>query len=267
MLDWIFELAQASPVAHALGLLALVCAAGMAVGSIRVKGIGLGSSGVLFVGILVGQWGQPIDRHTLNFVKEFGLVLFVFAMGLSLGPGFFASLRSDGLKLNVLAAILVIMAGVLAPLLGWMAGLERESIGGLFAGASINVPALGAAQQSLATLPGISSERLSLPALACAVSYPAAIVGSLGTLLLLKVLFGIDPAKEGEAYASERRRPVEPLIRRTLVVENAAVAGTAIEEVCRRIGQGVVVSRIRRAGESEVRAALQGTNVGVGDAV
>jgi putative transport protein len=267
MLDWIFELPRTSPVAHALGLLALVCAVGMAVGSLKFKGIGLGSSGVLFVGILVGQWGQPIDRQTLNFVKEFGLVLFVFAMGLQLGPGFFASLRSDGLKLNVLAAALVILAGILSPLLGWMAGLERESIGGLFAGASINVPALGAAQQSLATLPEISPQRLALPALACAVSYPAAIVASLGTLLLLKTLFRIDPVKEAEAYARKRQTVVEPLIRRAMVVENAQVDGVEIDEACRRVGEGVVVSRIRRATEAEVRTALQGTRLHIGDAI
>ena len=127
MLDWLFELPQTSPIAHAVALLALVCAAGMAVGSIKVKGIGLGSSGVLFVGILVGQFGQPIDKHTLNFVKEFGLVLFVFAMGLQLGPGFFASLRSEGLKLNVLAAVLVVLAGVLAPLLSGLPLTEQLS--------------------------------------------------------------------------------------------------------------------------------------------
>src|SRR5262245_53008124 len=267
MLDWLFELQRTSPVAHALGLISLVCAAGMAVGSVKVKGIGLGSSGVLFVGILVGQWGQPIDRTTLNFIKEFGLVLFVFALGLQLGPGFFASLRSDGLKLNVLAGLLVILAGVLAPLLGWVAGMDSAAVGGLFAGASINVPALGAAQQSLATLPGITPERLALPALACAVSYPAAIVGSLGTLVLVKILFRIDPVKEAEQYAANRRRPVEPLMRRSLVVENAQLGGVALDEVCRRVGQWVVVSRIRRAGEVEVRAASQKTPIGVGDAI
>lgn len=267
MLEWLIELPHTSPVAHALGLLALVCAVGMAVGSIRVKGIGLGSSGVLFVGILAGQWGQPIDKPTLHFVKEFGLVLFVFAMGLQLGPGFFASLRSDGLKLNLLAAALVIMAGVLAPTLVWILDLQRESVGGLFAGASINVPALGAAQQSLATIPNISSERLALPALACAVSYPAAIVASLGTLLLLKLLFRIDPVQEAQAYASERRRPVEPLTRRALVVENRQVEGVLIDEACRRVSDGIVVSRIRRASEAEVRAALPGTRLGVGDVV
>jgi putative transport protein len=267
MLDWFFQLPQTSPVAHALGLIALVCAAGMAIGSIKVKGIGLGSSGVLFVGILVGQLTLPIDRQTLNFVKEFGLVLFVFAMGLQLGSGFFASLRQGGLRLNLLAAVLVIMAGMLTPLFGWMASMEPEALGGLFAGASINVPALGAAQQSLATLPGVSPERLALPALACAVTYPAAIVGSLATLLLLKIIFRINPAQEAEEYAAQRRKPIEPLIRRTLIVEQEAFANLPLDEVCRRIGGNVVVSRIRRSGETDVGAALKGTLVNVGDTI
>src|SRR6478672_2393134 len=196
MLDWLFELPRTSPVAHALGLLALVCAVGMAVGSLKFKGIGLGSSGVLFVGILVGQLGQPIDRQTLNFIKEFGLVLFVFALGLQLGSGFFASLRSTGLRLNLLAAAMVIMTGILAALVGWIVGIDPAAVGGLFAGASVNIPALGAAQQSLATLNDIGTDRLALPALACAVSYPAAIVGSLASLVVLKILFRIDPVKE-----------------------------------------------------------------------
>ncbi|HEX5104708.1 MAG TPA: potassium uptake protein TrkA, partial [Pirellulaceae bacterium] len=219
MLDWLLELPQTSPVGHAIGLLALVCAVGMAVGSIKWKGIGLGSSGVLFVGILVGQWSDPIDAHTLNFVKEFGLVLFVFTLGLQLGPGFFASLRADGLKLNVLAGLLVVFAGILTPLVGWLAGMDPAAVAGLFAGASTNTPALGAAQQSLASMPDISSQQQALTALACAVSYPAAIAGSLGVILAVKMLFRIDPVQEAADYAAQRRQAIPPLHRRTLVVD------------------------------------------------
>src|SRR3954463_4121496 len=104
MFDWFLELHRTSPVAHAIGLLALVCAGGMAVGSIKFKGIGLGSAGVLFMGILVAHFTPAIDKHTLDFVKEFGLVLFVFTMGLQLGPAFFSSFRSEGLRLNAMAA-------------------------------------------------------------------------------------------------------------------------------------------------------------------
>ena len=87
MLDWLFELSQTSPVGHALGLVTLVCAAGMALGSIKFKGIGLGSSGVLLVGILAATLSKPVDPHILSFIREFGLVLFVFTIGLALGPG------------------------------------------------------------------------------------------------------------------------------------------------------------------------------------
>jgi putative transport protein len=267
MLDWLFELSRTSPVAHAVGLITLVCAAGMALGSIKFKGIGLGGAGVLFMGILAAQFSEPVEPHTLTFVKEFGLVLFVFTIGLSLGPGFFASLRAEGLRLNLLAAVLVLSAGVLAPLLGWLVGLDQAAVAGLFAGASTNTPALGAAQQSLATLPGVNPERLALPALACAVSYPAAIAGVLGTLVLLKVLFRIDPEQEAEAYAAQRRQAIEPLSRRTLVVENPELADMTLDKVYSGIGKGVIISRIRSAGETEVRTALRDMRLRLGDAV
>jgi putative transport protein len=267
MLDWIFEVARTSPIAHALGLIALVCAVGMAVGSLKFKGIGLGSSGVLFMGILAAQFSQQPDGRVLTFVRELGLVLFVFTIGLSLGPGFFASLRAEGLRLNVLAAVLVLSAGVLAPLVGWLLGFDAEAIGGLFAGATTNIPALGAAQQSLSQVPGISPERQALPALACAVSYPGSIVGALAVILVLQVLFGIDPAKEAETYEGERRAAIEPLERRTLLVENPELAGQSVAEACRRASGRVAVSRIRRAGHTEVGTALHDAALGLGDTI
>jgi putative transport protein len=267
MLDWLFKISETSPIAHALGLVALVCAVGMALGSLKVKGIGLGSSGVLFMGILAAQFSDPLDARVLSFIREFGLVLFVFTMGLSLGPGFFASLRAEGLRLNVLAAALVLSAGLLAPLVGWLGGFDPEAIGGLFAGATTNVPALGAARQALADIPDISPERQALPALACAVAYPGSIVGALAVILLLQMVFRIDPAKEAENYETQRRAAVEPLARRTLAVENSELAGLRVAEVCRRAGGRVVVSRIRRAGQAEVQAALHDVALGPGDTI
>ncbi len=267
MLDWVFDLSQTSPIAHTLGMISLVCAAGMALGSIKYQGVGLGSAGVLFMGILAAQFSAPVESHMLNFVKEFGLALFVFTIGLQLGPGFFASLRSEGLRLNVLAALLVLLAGVLAPLLGWLVGMDNAAVAGLFAGASTNTPALGAVQQSLTTMPHIDRERLALPALACAVSYPAAIAGLFGTLVLLKVVFRIDPVQEAEADAAARRKAVEPLERRTLVVAQPDLVGLTLEDAYQRSGAQVVVSRIRSPGDTAVRTALRHTRLGLGDTV
>src|SRR5262245_46837059 len=112
-MDWLFDLEKTSPTAHAIAILALVCMTGMSLGSVQGRGIKLGTAGVLFTAILTGHFGEPIDRHTLEFVKEFGLILFVFCIGLQIGPGFFASLRRTGLRLNALAMAIVISGGVI----------------------------------------------------------------------------------------------------------------------------------------------------------
>src|SRR6516225_2231151 len=114
-MNWLFQMHTAQPVAHAIGVLALVCVAGMAVGSIRVRGVGLGTAGVLFAGILVGYFGKAVDHATLDFVKEFGLILFVFTIGLQLGPGFLDALRRDGLRLNAVAVGVVVAGALTAP--------------------------------------------------------------------------------------------------------------------------------------------------------
>ena len=108
-MSWLFDLHKAQPVAHAIGALAFVCVLGMALGSLKFRGVGLGTAGVLFAGIIVGHFGEAVDHHTLDFVKELGLILFVFTIGLQLGPGFFAAFRQQGVKLNLLAAAIVIL--------------------------------------------------------------------------------------------------------------------------------------------------------------
>src|SRR5690349_12797757 len=111
-MSWLWDLARTQPIAHAVLILSLVAASGMALGSVKVRGIGLGTAGVLFAGILFGHFGQKIDHAVLDFVKEFGLVLFVFTIGLQLGPGFFAALREHGMRLNALAASIVALGAL-----------------------------------------------------------------------------------------------------------------------------------------------------------
>src|SRR6188768_1208259 len=208
-MNWIFELYNTQPIAHTVGVLAFVCVVGMSLGSLKFRGIGLGTSGVLFAGILVGHFGEAVDHHMLDFVKEFGLILFVFSIGLQLGPGFFAALRQQGLKMNALAATIVISGAATAPLIGWLAGFDPAAVLGIFSGASTNTPSLGAGTQTLSMVPGIAPDRLTLPALAYAVTYPTAIVGIIGTLLLLKQIFRIDPAREAAEFAAKNKSPAE----------------------------------------------------------
>src|SRR3954447_13556679 len=149
-MGWLFDLNRTQPIAHAIGALAFVCVLGMALGSLKFRGIGLGTAGVLFAGIVVGHFGNPVDEHTLDFVKEFGLLLFVFTIGLQLGPGFFAALRRDGLRLNALALLIIGSGSALALMFWWTLGLDAAAMLGLLSGATTNTPSLGAAQQALA---------------------------------------------------------------------------------------------------------------------
>jgi len=264
-MNWLFQLNSTQPVAHAVGILALVCMAGMALGSVKVRSVGLGTAGVLFAGIVTGHFGKPVDKGTLDFVKEFGLVLFVFTIGLQIGPGFFAALREQGLKQNALAAAIVILGAACAPLIGWLAGFDMAAVLGVFSGASVNMPSLGAATQTLGTLPNISPARLALPALACAVTFPTALVASIVTLLLLKQIFRINPAREAADYAEKHRRHGEPLERRTLVVINSSLDGVRLDAIPRRLEAGVTIARVRHAEETSV--ATDATVIRRGDRI
>ena len=243
-MDWIFQIHDTHPVAQAVAILAMVCAAGMALGSVRIAGAGLGTAGVLFAGIVTGHFAWPVDRNTLEFVKEFGLILFIFTIGLQLGPGFFAALRKQGVRLNALAALIVTMGAVSAPLIGKLAGLDSAAVLGIFSGASVNMPSLGASTQTLGTLPGVSEERLALPALACAVTFPAAILASIASLLILGRLLRIDPGREAAAFADRTRVTAAPLERRTLIVSNPNLDGLRLEQLPHLDQSGVTIARV-----------------------
>ncbi|EDY17975.1 YidE/YbjL duplication [Chthoniobacter flavus Ellin428] len=262
-MNWLSDLHQTQPIAYAIGVLASVCVLGMALGSLKFRGIGLGTSGVLFAGILVGHFGEDVDHHTLDFVKEFGLILFVFTIGLQLGPGFFAALREQGVKMNVLAAAIVILGAAGAPLIGWLAHFDSAAVLGIFSGASTNTPSLGAGTQALSSMPDIDPDRLTLPALAYAVTYPTAIVGIIGTLLILKHLFRIDPRREAESFALAHRSTAQPLERRTVVVTNPNLNGVRLDAIPGRIESGVTIARVRHDGET--CAATDATVIHRGD--
>jgi len=262
-MKWLFDLHETQPTAHAIGIFAFVCVLGMFLGSIRYKGIGLGTSGVLFAGILVGHFGQAVDPHILHFVKELGLIIFVFTIGLQLGPGFFAALRKQGVKMNGLAAAVVFLGAVGAPLAGWIGGFEPAAILGIFSGASTNTPSLGASTQALGNLPNLDAGQLALPALAYAVTYPAAIVGIILTLVALKQIFRIDMARENADFALKNHRKAEPLERRTILVTNPDLEGFRLDAIPERKESGVTLSRVRHEGQT--RTAGDATRIYCGD--
>jgi len=262
-MDAFSDLASRQPIAHAILVLSVVVVLGLSVGGLKYRGLGLGTVGVLFSGIVAGHCGWTIEPAVLHFVKEFGLILFVFTIGLQLGPGFFAALRRNGLALNSLALVTVLLGGGLTVLLAKL-GINPFAALGLFSGATTNTPSLGAAQQTLGTL-AVAKPGADLPALAYAVAYPVGILGIIGTLLLLKVLFRINPEAEAQRFNEERHAGIEPLTRVNLVVENANLGGTALGDIPGLRETGVVISRYRRAGETQATNAADETLLQPGD--
>lgn len=271
-MDTFTHLPETQPVAWAVLVFSAIAVIGLSLASIKVRGIGIGIAGVLFAGILVGHTGVHVEPEILEFVREFGLILFVFTIGLQLGPSFFASLRSAGIRLNSLAAGIVISGALVATGYGWLVGMDPFASVGLFSGATTNTPSLGAAQQTLGVLAksaesNVTADRSALPALAYAVGYPVGILGIIGTMLLIRALFRIDPEKEAADFLAEQRKGIEPLVRTNLAVENPNLDGLKIADIPGRREMRVMVSRIKRPGVEEVELATDQTVIHTGDRI
>lgn len=265
-------LAQTQPVAWAVLVLSGVAILGLAVSGIKVRGVGIGIAGVLFAGILFGHFGWTINHDIMEFVREFGLILFVFTIGLQMGPSFFASMRSQGLVLNLLAATVVILGVGVTLGLSALAGVDVFSAAGLFSGSTTNTPSLGAAQQTvsmLAAQPGstVPADSATLPALAYAVSYPVGVFGIIGVMLFLRKFFRVDPVQEAEGFRAGQQKGIEPLTRINLVVENSNLEGLEVGDVPGRRETGVIISRIKRHGMDEVEVATEQTVLHKGDKI
>lgn len=265
-MSFLQQLHQDSPVAHDLLIFSMVVLTGIGLGNIRVARIKLGVAGVLFSGLAAAHFGLRPETEVAHFLKDFGLVLFVFALGMQMGPGFFASLRRQGRLLNGYAFALVTSGALVAMAGGWMLGMPLPAIAGLFAGATTNTPALGAAQQALLSSHA-DAALVTLPALSYAATYPLAIVGIILSLILLRGLFKVDVTAEAELFRREQGEGVEPLQRMNLRVENPNLAGVAIADVPGIQETGVVISRHRPAAGGMVAAALPETKLHVGDLI
>jgi putative transport protein len=250
--------------AESLILLTAVAAGGLMLGAVKVRGVGLGSAGVLFSGLIVGSFGFRMEPEVLEFLREFGLMLFVFTMGLQLGPGFFASLRKAGVRLNAFAVAIVLVGFLCTWLCGMLFSIEPGARLGLFSGATTNTPSLGAAQQAMLAI-GASADQKLLPALAYSASYPVGIVGIIATLLLLRRIFAIDVEKETKEFEAAQKEGIEPLVRFNVRVDNANLDGLALRDLPGRRETSVMISRLQRAGATEVTTATDDTIIHVGD--
>ncbi|MBE2287311.1 MAG: putative transporter [Prosthecobacter sp.] len=265
-MSFIQHLQESSPVAHDLLVFSIVVLAGIGLGNIRVAGVRMGVAGVLFTGLMASHFGLRPEAGVAHFLKDFGLVLFVFALGMQMGPGFFASLRRQGHVLNGYAFALVLGGAFVALLGGWLLDIPLPAVAGLFAGATTNTPALGAVQQALQSAHA-DPATVTLPALSYAAAYPLAIVGIIVSLILLRGVFKIDVVAEAEAFRGEQGAGVEPLQRMNLRVENPNLDGVAIADVPGILETGVVIARHRPASAEDVRTAMPETRLHTGDLI
>ncbi len=238
-----------SDVAISVSLLALVAVLGLWLGSFEFKGVGLGIGGVLFGGIIVGHFvhqnGIALDLHTLHFVQEFGLILFVYSIGIQVGPGFFSSLRSTGLRLNGLAALLVLLGCLVAAGLHQFLAVPLPVVLGVFSGAVTNTPSLGAGQQILTEL-GASAEGVSGMGMAYAMAYPFGICGILLSMWLIRLFFRINVNQEALAFEAQSGRARVSLETLNVRLCNVNLNGLMLKDVPVLSDGRVICSRLKR---------------------
>lgn len=250
-MNWFIQLLTEESVARTVILLGVAGAAGSALGKIRIGGVSLGVAGVLFIGLLLGHFKLSVDHQVLEFVREFGLIIFVYTLGLQIGPGFFGSLRARGLMLNGFAAAIVLLGSVVAVVLIRSDALDLAAGVGLLSGATTNTPSLAAAQQALKQV-GAAEGAAAVQGLAYAVAYPFGIVGIILTMVIVRRLFRVD-VKAEVAAAEEAHAPVRPKpATRNFEVRNPNLVGRPLGKVPGLAGSGVVVSRFSRNGVVEV---------------
>lgn len=234
-------------IAHSILLFATVIALGLYLGRFKIKGVSIGSTWILFVGIILSHFGLRSNPTVLAFMKDFGLILFVFSIGLQVGPGFFASFRKGGVRLNLLAMTMILLAVVITVAIHLITGESLFTMTGVMSGAVTNTPGLGAAQQTLADS-GTAAASASTLASAYAVAYPIGVLGVIFLLILSKSMFKIDLKHEQEQLEKDQDAG-EKARRMHCQVSNPAIYGKTLAQVAEVIHGNFVVSRILHDGE------------------
>ncbi|GKN17913.1 putative transport protein [Klebsiella variicola] len=232
-----------------VSVLALVAVVGLWIGNVKIRGVGFGIGGVLFGGIIVGhfvdQAGVALSSPMLHFIQEFGLILFVYTIGIQVGPGFFASLRVSGLRLNLFAILIVILGGLVTAVLHKLFNIPLPVVLGIFSGAVTNTPALGAGQQILRDL-GVPFEVVDQMGMSYAMAYPFGICGILLTMWLVRLFFRINVEKEAQRFEESSGNGHAHLHTINVRVENPNLNQMAIQDVPMLNSDNIVCSRLKR---------------------
>ncbi|MBQ8544926.1 MAG: putative transporter [Alistipes sp.] len=239
-MDWLYTLFMGEGIAHTLLVLSLVITVGIMLSKVKICGISLGVTWILFVGIAAGHFGMTVDHNTLHFIKEFGLVLFVFSIGLQVGPGFFSSFKEGGIKMVSCAAAVVLLGALTTYIIHIATGTPMPTMVGIMSGAVTNTPGLGAAQQAYTDSTGINDPTI---ALGYAVAYPLGVVGIILSIIAVRFLTRVNFAEENKALEAinNDHSNVE---RHSVEFTNGALEGHTIAHLRELINRSFVISRI-----------------------
>jgi putative transport protein len=243
-------------------LVALTIALGLFLSRIKICGVSLGTTWILFVGIVASHFGLVLDPTTSHFVKEFGLILFIYSIGMQVGPSFFSSFRKGGLSLNMLATGLILLGGVTAYAIHLITGEDLFSMVGVLYGAVTNTPGLGAAQQ---TYSDMYNEQNAHFAQGYAVAYPLGVVGIILCIILIKVIFKINFKEEQALYQANNTKNTTELRALTIEINNEAIAGKTIADVQSISGRQCVISRLLHRKTQDIELVNDKSTLQVGD--
>jgi putative transport protein len=253
-MEWLNDLLFKETVAHTIFVYSIVIALGISLGKIKIFGISLGITFVLFVGIVMGHFGFSANPEVIAFIRDFGLILFVFSIGLQVGPGFFSSFKKGGITLNLYALTIVFLGALTTIGLHFLTGMSMPMLVGVMSGAVTNTPGLGAAQQALAQTSNLS-ETLPDIGLGYAVAYPFGVLGIILTMLALKKFQKVNLDEELNLY-NQKVTPSELIPEKiSILVNNPEVFNKTISEISKIVRHEVVISRVLHNGELQLASS------------
>ena len=242
-MNWFTELITTPDFTQAVLVLSLICGAGLAIGKIKIFGISLGATFVFFAGILAGHFGLVVNPDMLIVLQNFGLILFIYALGVQVGPGFFGSLKKGGFKLNMLATLLMVVGTLMMLILYWTTDISLADLMGLFSGAVTNTPMLGSAQQALLQVSPESINEANNMAMACAVGYPFGLIGMVVCVAILQKTLAPRRNKKAVSRRSDNTFITE------YIVSNPEIFEKSIQEIRSNADCQFVISRIWKDGK------------------
>ena len=256
-MNWINDLLWGEGIGHSILLLSFVIAAGIQLGKIKVFGVSLGITLVLFVGIILGHFGFTINHNVIHFFKEFGLILFVYSVGMQVGPGFFSSFKKGGITLNMLACGIVFLGVVTAIILHYATGIPMPTMVGILSGAVTNTPGLGAAQQAFSDMYGSTDNTIVL---GYAVAYPLGVIGIILSIIFIRYVFRVNFDKENEQLNNEDASHTNEAKPVSLIVKNPAVFGKSVGELSNLLEhRDFVISRIWHDSDKQIEIVSANT--------